>query len=91
MRYAVHALDKPDSLAIRQANRADHLDYLTRFETPLFGPLLDEAGNMCGSLIIFEAASQAEVESILADDPYNRAGLFEQVSVREFKTVGWPA
>ena len=91
MRFAVLALDKPDSLALRQATRPAHLDYMANFATPVGGPLLDDAGNMCGSLVMYDADSAEQVAEIVANDPYQLAGLFESVVIREFKTVAWPA
>ncbi len=91
MRYVVFALDKPDRLELRKSTREAHLAYLSQFETPVGGPLLDDDGEMCGSMVIYEAASKAEVEAIAANDPYALAGLFESVDIRELKTVIWPS
>lgn len=90
MRFVLFALDKPDSLELRKATRAEHLDYLSQFSTPVGGPMLDEQGNMCGSMVVFEAESRAEVEDIAANDPYAKAGLFESVTIREFVSSLWP-
>lgn len=90
MRYVLFALDKPDSLELRQKTRPDHLAYLSQFTTPVGGPLRDEHGNMCGSMVVFEAESQADVEAIAANDPYAKAGLFESVTIREFVSAMWP-
>ncbi len=91
MRFAVFAIDRPDSLELRLATRAAHLDYLSQFDTPVAGPLLDDDGNMCGSMVFYDAPSKSAVEQIVDADPYNRAGLFESITIREFKTVAWPA
>ncbi|MDT4886907.1 YCII-related domain protein [compost metagenome] len=37
---------------------------------------------MNGSLLVVEAASLAEVQAFLDDDPYVRAGIFERVEIR---------
>ncbi len=91
MRFAVLALDRPGSLEIRLATREAHLEYLSQFDTPVAGPLLDDEGNPCGSMLFYEAPSRQAVDEIVAADPYNRAGLFESITIREFKTVAWPA
>jgi uncharacterized protein len=51
------------------------------------GPLLDAAGEMCGSLIILEVTSLDEARDWAAADPYALAGLFESVTIREWKKV----
>ena len=53
----------------------------------LGGPFLDAAGNMAGSLIIFEAADLAAAKAWHAKDPYARAGLFVQADIRPWKTT----
>ena len=91
MLFVIHAKDKPDSLELRQATRPAHVEYLSTFDTPVGGPLLDENGNMCGSCIILEAPDRAAAEAFVAGDPYGQAGLFESVELHEFMKVSWPA
>jgi uncharacterized protein len=89
MYFAVICLDKPDSLAIRLANRDAHLAFLAA--TPgllkLGGPLLDAAGQMCGSMLVIECADEAAARVVLADDPYAKAGLFASVELRPYRPV----
>jgi uncharacterized protein YciI len=61
--YVLVCNDKPDSLELRLANREAHLAYARGFADRLkvAGPLLDEAGNMAGSLLILEADSLEEL------------------------------
>ncbi|MGR3492830.1 MAG: YciI family protein [Shimia sp.] len=87
-RYALMARDKADHLQTRLDNRAAHLAYIE--ETGIVeqaGPLLDEAGEMCGSLIVLNAKDLAAAQSWAAGDPYARAGLFENVMLIEWKKV----
>lgn len=89
--WCIHCEDKPDSLALRQETRPSHLEYLGGgFDLKGGGPLINENGEMCGSLIILEAPDRAAAEAFAANDPYNKAGLFARVSVQEFKAVFWP-
>ncbi len=90
MRFVVIAHDKPNSLELRKSTRDAHLAYMSEFDTLVGGPMLDTNDDMCGSVVIFEAESKAEVEAIAANDPYMLAGLFESVVIRGFKTVMWP-
>ena len=85
--YVLVCNDKPDSLELRLANRQAHLAYAGGFAGKLkvAGPLLDEAGNMAGSLLILEADSLEEARAFNLGDPYQKAGLFASVQVTAFK------
>ncbi len=85
--YVLVCNDKPDSLELRLANREAHLAYARGFADRLkvAGPLLDEAGNMAGSLLILEAESLEGARAFNLDDPYQKAGLFASVQVTAFK------
>lgn len=89
MIFALICTDKPGSLAVRQASRPTHLDYLRNREADLHfaGPLLDPEGNPCGSLLLIEAADRAAAESFAAGDPYAKAGLFESTVIRPIRQV----
>lgn len=89
--YVLVCNDKPDSLELRLANREAHLAYARGFADHLkvAGPLLDEAGNMAGSLLILEADSLEDARAFNLGDPYQKAGLFGSVQVTAFKaTIG---
>lgn len=89
--YVLVCNDKPDSLELRLANREAHLAYARGFADRLkvAGPLLDEAGNMAGSLLILEADSLEDARAFNLGDPYQKAGLFGSVQVTAFKaTIG---
>lgn len=81
--------DKPDSGALRARIRPAHLDYIEgRAEAVwLAGPLLSEAGEPQGSLLIIEAGSEAAAWDFAESDPYSKNGLFETVEVRPFRFV----
>ena len=54
MLFAIYALDKEDSIQLRMDTRESHLSYLGNSPLVFAGPLLDDQGNMCGSLIVLE-------------------------------------
>ncbi|MFP3384262.1 YciI family protein [Tritonibacter sp. SIMBA_163] len=88
MLIALIARDKPDHLQTRLDNRTAHLAYIE--ETGVVaqaGPLLDQAGEMVGSLIILDVDDMAAGEAWAANDPYNKAGLFEAVELITWKKV----
>ena len=88
MLFVVIAIDKENSLALRQSTREAHFAYAR--ETGgirLGGPFLDSKGDMAGSLIIFEAADLEAARKWHADDPYVKAGLFARSEVRPWKAT----
>jgi len=85
MIYALICTDKPDSLAIRKANRPEHLAYLESLGETLVlaGPFTAEDGEtMNGSLVVIEASSLEAARKIAAGDPFAKAGLFAHVEIR---------
>ena len=84
MFFAVYAIDKEDSLQLRMSTRESHLAYLANSPLVFAGPLLDEQGNMCGSLIVLDMQDISEVKDFTENDPYKIAGLFKSVEIRRF-------
>ena len=80
MLYAIICLDKPGALAVRKANRENHLGHIRGAGSAIVqaGPFLDADGEMCGSLLIYEG-DLAGAEAWAAADPYAAAGLFQSV------------
>lgn len=85
--------DIEGGLALRQSVREQHLAYVRTLEPGLIklaGPFLDEAGEMCGSLFIFEAPHRAAIDAYFAKDPYVIAGLFAELDIRAWRlTIPW--
>ncbi|AVO37188.1 YciI family protein [Pukyongiella litopenaei] len=87
MLVALIARDKPDSLGLRLANRAAHLDYIAKTGVAtLAGPLIED-GNPVGSLILLNVADMPAAQVWADKDPYAKAGLFESVQLTEWKKV----
>ena len=88
MRVALMTRDKPGALQIRLDTREAHLAYIKETGVvEMAGPFLDEAGQMCGSMIVLEVADLAAARAWAEDDPYNKAGLFSDVRIQEWKKV----
>jgi len=88
MLIALIARDKPGALQTRLDNRDAHLAYIK--ETGIVaqaGPLLDDAGNMAGSLVVLDVADMAQAQDWAENDPYAKAGLFVSVELIEWKKV----
>ena len=88
MLIALMARDKPGALPIRQENRPLHVAYLKSGPAvQQAGPLLDDAGEMCGSLIILDLPDMAAARQWADDDPYAKAGLFASVDLIAWNRV----
>lgn len=88
MLVALTAHDKPGALDMRLANREAHLAYIEATGVvDQAGPILDDAGQMCGSIIILDVDRMTDAEAWAAGDPYAKAGLFESVTLQAWKRV----
>ncbi|MEN8832349.1 MAG: YciI family protein [Pacificibacter sp.] len=88
MKFAVMCTDKAGALQIRLDTRAEHLAYIEQTGVvEQAGPFLNEAGEMCGSLLILEVADLAAAQAWADGDPYAKADLFESVTVQAWKRV----
>lgn len=90
MLFMLFCNDKPGHEQVRLDTRQAHLDYLGRFkdQAVAVGPTMtDDGQHMNGSLLILDLADRKEAEEFAANDPYNKAGLFESVTIRAWKKV----
>ena len=88
MRFALMTKDKPGALQTRKDNREAHLAYIAETGgVEMAGPVLDDAGEMCGSLIVLEVDDLAAAQAWADNDPYAKAGLFSDVTLRAWKKV----
>ncbi len=89
MLFLVHTWDRPGALDVRTTNRDAHIAWLKAAgdSARVAGPWLNEAGDMAGSLLIFEAADRAALAAWLASDPYQLAGLFDRVEIAPYRWV----
>lgn len=88
MRFALMTKDKPGALQTRMDNREAHLAYIADTGVvEMAGPVLDDDGQMCGSLIVLDVDDMAAAHAWADNDPYAKAGLFESVTLRAWKKV----
>ena len=90
MLFAFICVDKPDSIALRSKLRAPHLEYMigVKDRTVFGGPLQDEAGEASlGSIFAIEFGSRAEAEAFLAEEPYNKGGLFQSAEIWRWRQM----
>ncbi|SOE54214.1 hypothetical protein SAMN05446635_0675 [Burkholderia sp. OK233] len=87
MYFAIVAVDRPGVTDLRVRTRPAHREYLhaphPSVTYRLGGPFMAPDGaTMIGSLIVIEAPDLAAAERFSAGDPYRKADLFAEVSVR---------
>ncbi|WP_371170194.1 YciI family protein [Aliiroseovarius sp. 2305UL8-7] len=88
MLVALICTDKPGAIEIRKANREAHLDHIKSSGVVMqAGPFLDTDGMMCGSLLILDVEDMAAAQSWANNDPYAKAGLFENVRLEQWNKV----
>ena len=77
--------------ARRQATRATHLDGLkgnvANGKLVFGGPIFDDAQKPIGSFLLAECTDRAEVDALIANDPYTKANVWQKVEVRPVRLV----
>lgn len=88
MRFALLCKDKPGHLDVRKSNRDAHLAYIKDTGVvEMAGPLLDAEGSMVGSLIVLDVTDLAAAQNWADNDPYAKAGLFDDVTLSAWNKV----
>jgi uncharacterized protein YciI len=85
--FALIGRDGSDGVALRKLHREAHLNNLQTLveqgRLTYAGPLRDESGTPCGSVVLFEAADLAAARAFAQSDPYTLHGVFQTVEVFE--------
>lgn len=90
MPYMIRTTDKPDAAELRATTRAAHLVYLRSFTPRILaaGGFLNDDGSVGkGGMIILDTDDRAEAEQLIANDPFNIAGVFESVEIKRWRKV----
>ena len=92
MYFAVVAIDRPGTKQLRLDTRPSHREYLNSpndaVSVKLAGPMLaPDNETMVGTLLVLEAPDLATAQAFVENDPYRKAGLFAEVSVRPWNWV----
>jgi uncharacterized protein YciI len=88
MPYLIDATDKPESAALRMAERAKHLAYVDSNLLRLIagGPKLrDDGETACGTVYILDVDDRVAAETFIRDDPFSKAGLFGKVKITRWR------
>jgi uncharacterized protein YciI len=86
--YAIITKDKPDSLALREQVRGEHLEYLTRHKAKLLAAgaqTADDGAGGYGGVILLDTDDRAEAEAFIQADPFAKAGLFDIIQVTRWR------
>jgi uncharacterized protein YciI len=86
---AVWAEDADGASAARASALMAHLAHVEKVMAQIFvaGPLLDSAGEVAGSLLVFDVPDEAAARALMAADPYFQAGVWGRISYRPYKAV----
>lgn len=93
MLFAISMIDRPGSEDLREATTAAHQAYVMAATDGMYlgGPLLsDDGASLVGSLIVKDFADRAQAQAFIDAEPYNRAGVFETVTIRRFGPIVIP-
>ncbi len=87
MLFTIVMTDRPGGQELRAATAAAHGEWVGRHVGVMYvgGPIVSDDGEtIIGSMIVGDFPDRAAAEDFIADEPYNRAGLFESVVIRRF-------
>jgi uncharacterized protein len=88
MPYIIETWDKPNHQSVRQAARADHLQFLQANSSKLLAcgaKLHDDGSDLGGGLYIVNTEDRAEAEALIAADPFSKVDLFERVLITRWR------
>ncbi len=89
MRFAIQCVLAENVKERRLSLRPTHLKYLEAHKERIFcgGPTVDQNGQPEMMLIILNAPDLLSAEAFMQADPYNRSGVFERITIREWRQV----
>ena len=91
MEFVIIARDGTDAEAAerRARVRPAHLDYVGKLkgEGSLLhgGAILDENGDMTGSVVIYDFPDRISLEKMLKDEPYVLGGVWKSIEIMPFR------
>lgn len=87
--FVVYRLDRTDGKAeeIRATTRPLHIEYMKTFRdcVHMGGPLLDEKGHPVGGVMVIDAETREDVDLMVANDPFELAGLSSVINIHEMR------
>lgn len=87
--FVVIAKDQPGALERRMATRPEHLakvaEAAERGEEIVGGAMLDDNGEMCGSILVFDVENRERVDELISADPFTRDNVWGEITVMPYK------
>lgn len=89
MQFIVKAYDGEGMLNKRMTVRPQHLEGMKALGSHVVcaGGLLDDAGNMKGSVLVLEFADRTELDAYLASEPYVIEHVWDKIEVETMNVV----
>ena len=88
----IRCTDRQGAEDVAARNLLEHLEYMVASKDKLvYGGMLPASPGegSTGRLFVLELPTMEAAEEFAASEPYNRAGLFDRVEIREFRQM-WP-
>lgn len=85
------ALSNPEKAAAREIHIEGHKRHLRsgRLQIIHSGPILDEAGEGSGGVVVADVVSLDEMRQFSVEDPFVRHGVYSSISIYEWRpTIG---
>jgi len=92
MLWAISRVAAPNFAAMREKGLQPHLDYLHSQKGILVvsgATLTDDGREVTGSLLIVNVGSRAEARAFVDGDPFQRAGMFTNLSITRMRKGQW--
>ena len=93
MQFVVIARDGTDDKALerRMKAREAHLANVAKLKEqgkmPMGGAMLDDAGKMIGSVMVFDFPDRPQLDAWLKNDPYSTGGVWKTMEVSSFRVA----
>lgn len=89
MQFVITAYDGEGMLAKRMEVRPLHLEGMERLKDHLVcaGGLLDDAGNLKGSVLVMEFPNREELDEYLTNEIYVKEHVWERITVERMNVV----
>lgn len=89
MQFVITAYDGEGKLAKRMEVRSRHLEGVERIREHVIcaGGMLDEEGNLKGSVLVMEFQNREELDSYLAQEIYVTEHVWEKITVERMNVL----
>lgn len=89
MQFVIRAYDGEGMLNKRMEVRPRHLEGIDKIRDHAIcaGGLLDDEGNMKGSVLIMEYENREQLDEYLANEPYVQEHVWEKIEVERMNVV----